>query len=310
MNLFRLRWLLLVRWLRMVGWSLPVVALFAAFAAALFLFVAGHCPALAAALAVLAVVRLHLGRRDLRLLAGLLRRPKLHLAAEYALTALLPAGILAARGHLLHALVTEAAAAACCLIPRRSSRTGNGSWLRIAWLGYSPEWTGTIRSHRTAALLFGLLLLGSTFVPYAGFPALALAALVCTECYTRNEPLVLLLLPGRGGSSLLWLKVRTAWRNYFLLTLPAAALSAALHPETAWLAAAWAPFAALVLLYAVLAKYAAYSPKEGAAPLPGAMRIGYLGFLLPPLLPVTLALIVVYARRAEKNLNRYLHDYD
>ena len=71
MNLFRLRWLLLVRWLRMVGWSLPVVALFAAFAAALFLFVAGHCPALAAALAVLAVVRLHLGRRDLRLLAGL-----------------------------------------------------------------------------------------------------------------------------------------------------------------------------------------------------------------------------------------------
>ena len=83
-----------------------------------------------------------------------------------------------------------------------------------------------------------------------------------------------------------------------------------LHPEAAWLAAAWAPFAALVLLYAVLAKYAAYSPKEGAAPLPGAMRIGYLGFLLPPLLPVTLALIVVYARRAEKNLNRYLHDYD
>lgn len=121
---------------------------------------------------------------------------------------------------------------------------------------------------------------------------------------------MLLLLPGRGGSSLLWLKTRTAWRNYFLLTLPAAALSVALHPEAAWLAAAWAPFAALVLLYAVLAKYAAYSPKEGAAPLPGAMRIGYLGFLLPPLLPVTLALIVVYARRAEKNLNRYLHDYD
>lgn len=310
MNLFRLRWLLLVRWLRMVGWSLPVVALFAAFAAALFLFVAGHCPALAAALAVLAVVRLHLGRRDLRLLAGLLRRPKLHLAAEYALTALLPAGILAARGHLLHALVTEAAAAACCLIPRHSSRTGNGSWLRIAWLSYSPEWTGAIRSHHTAALLIGLLLLGSAFIPYAGFPALALATLVCTECYTRNEPLMLLLLPGRGGSSLLWLKTRTAWRNYFLLTLPAAALSAALHPEAAWLAAAWAPFAALVLLYAVLAKYAAYSPKEAAAPLPGAMRIGYLGFLLPPLLPVTLALIVVYARRAEKNLNRYLHDYD
>lgn len=65
-----------------------------------------------------------------------------------------------------------------------------------------------------------------------------------------------------------------------------------------------------MLLYAVLAKYAAYSPKEGTAPLPGAMRIGYLGFLLPPLLPVTLALIVVYACRAEKNLNRYLHDYD
>lgn len=310
MNLFRLRWLLLVRWLRMVGWLLPVVVLFAAFAAALFLFVAGSCPAIAAAATVLAVVRLHLGRRDLHLLAGLLRRPRLHLAAEYALVTLLPAALLAARGHLLHALAAEAAAAACCFIPRRRRRTGNGSWLRIAWLGYSPEWTGAIRSHRTASFLVGLLLLGTAFVPYAGFAALALTALVCTECYTRNEPLMLLLLPGRGGSSLLWLKIRIAWRNYFLLTFPAAALSAALHPEAAWLAAAWGPFAALVLLYAVLGKYAAYSPGEGAAPIPGAMRIGYLGFFLPPLLPVTLALIVIYARRAEKNLNRYLHDYD
>ena len=30
----------------------------------------------------------------------------------------------------------------------------------------------------------------------------------------------------------------------------------------------------------------------------------------PLLINITLALIVVYARRAEKNLNRYLHDYD
>jgi len=192
----------------------------------------------------------------------------------------------------------------------RSRRFSSACRLRIAWLGYSPEWTAGIRNHRVAAGILPAALLGCACVPYAGFPALALTALLCASLYGHNEPPALLQLPERGSSRLLWLKIRTAWRNYFLLTAPAAALALALHPDTAWMAAAWIPFAALVFLYAVVAKYAAYTPDARTGTRSGTVLTGYLGFLVPPLLPLTLVLIVVYARRAEKRLNRYLYDYD
>ena len=156
-------------------------------------------------------------------------------------------------------------------------------WLRTALLGYSPEWTAGVRRHPGLAA------------------ALAAAALLCAGLYARNEPLPLLLLCECSGARLLVCKIGTAWRNYFL---------AALHPRTAWLAALWLPFAALLLAYAVLAKYARYDPAIPETPLPAATRLGFAGFLVPVFLPVTLCLTVSYAVRAERNLDRYLYDYD
>ena len=43
---------------------------------------------------------------------------------------------------------------------------------------------------------------------------------------------------------------------------------------------------------------------------PLAAKLGAAGFLIPLLLPLSLCLVVSYALRAERNLNRYLHDYD
>ena len=41
-----------------------------------------------------------------------------------------------------------------------------------------------------------------------------------------------------------------------------------------------------------------------------AARLGAAGFLIPPLLPLSLCLVVSYLLRAERNLSRYLYDYD
>ena len=122
-------------------------------------------------------------------------------------------------------------------------------WLRTALLGYSPEWTAGVRRHPGLAAALPAATIGCAFVPYAGFPALAAAALLCAGLYARNEPLPLLLLCECSGARLLVRKIGTAWRNYFLAALPAAALTAALHPRTAWLAALWLPFAALLLAF-------------------------------------------------------------
>ena len=143
-----------------------------------------------------------------------------------------------------------------------------------------------------------------------GRPALYLAAAACGAFYAANEPLQLLLLPEKGAARLLACKVFTAWRNYFLMTAPFAVLALLAQPRSAWMAAAWAPQAALALLYFVAAKYARYDPADESPRWPLAARLGAAGFLLPPLLPLSLCLVVSYLLRAERNLSRYLYDYD
>lgn len=182
------------------------------------------------------------------------------------------------------------------------------SLLRL--LGYSPEWTGALRRHRAAAASVAAALLLCTPVPYLPFGALLLAAVACRGLYRRHEDPALLTLPRMGASRLLVGKILAAWRNYFALTLPAALAAAVFHPRTAWIAAAWAPLAALALAYAVLAKYARYDPCSPSAGASQAERWGAAGVLLPPLLPLTLWLTVTYALAAERNLDRYLYDYD
>lgn len=186
----------------------------------------------------------------------------------------------------------------------------SGRLVRPGVFGGSPEWTAGLRRHPAAVVAAAVVLAVCACIPYAGFPALYLAALACGSFYAANEPLQLLLLPEKGAARLLTRKVLTAWRSYFLLTAPFAALTLLAQPRSAWMAAAWAPLAALALLYFVTAKYACYDAETETPHRPLAFKLGAAGFLVPPLLPLSLCLVVSYALRAERNLNRYLYDYD
>lgn len=190
-----------------------------------------------------------------------------------------------------------------------AKRIYTGRWIRPERFGGSPEWTAGLRRHPSAVWITAGVLVLCILLPAVGFPALYVAAVACGGFYHACEPLELLRLPEMNASRLLVRKVLTAWRNYFLLTLPFTLLAILAHPRTAWIAAAWAPLSALALLYAVVAKYARYQPDSNLRP-PLATRIGSVGFIVPLLLPLSLGLTVSYALRAERNLNRYLHDYD
>lgn len=193
--------------------------------------------------------------------------------------------------------------------PTSGKRICTSRWIRPERLAGSPEWTVGLRRYPAALWITAGVLALCILVPAAGFPALYVAAVACGGFYHACEPLELLRLPEMGASRLLVRKVLTAWRNYFVLTLPFVLLAVLAHPRMAWMAVAWAPLSALALLYAVVEKYARYKPGENPK-RPVAARLASAGFLLPVLLPLSLCLTVSYALRAERNLNRYLHDYD
>lgn len=310
MSLWELHARRFARWVRMIGLGLVVVLAAAAAVVLLYLLVAEHRPWIAAALGALIPLRLHAVRRDLRLVRQLCRRPRLHLAAEYLAVAAPCLLVLLLHRAWLPAAALTVAAAAVALLPQPHAPVYAGRIVRIARLGYSPEWTAGLRRRPVASALLATGVLLCTLLPYLGFPALYLAALCCVSLYTRNEPLELLLLPEKSPARLLTAKIRTACRNYFLLAAPFALLAALLHPEGLWLAALWAPLSALLLVYGVLAKYAVYDPAAPEAAASTASMLGLAGFIVWPLLPVTLAMLVSHALRAERNLNRYLYDYD
>lgn len=309
MNLVRLRWLLLVRWLRLVGWLLPVVLLFAAGVGWIYLSVARVWPLTATLVVPVLLLGLHRSRRDLDFLRTLLANPRRHIAFEYLLLATLPGAILVACGQSIHAAALLVVAPLPAFVPQRRMPGIRLQRLRIRMLGYSPEWTAGIRRRPlVAAAVLGLVACCAA-LPYWGFIALMVAALFCSGLYTGNEPLQLLILSQKGSARLLWSKVRTAWRNYFFAATPFALITAVLHPHLAWFGAIWLPFSLLVLLYAVVAKYAFYDPSIPTGTSSLTAQTGLVGFIVLPLLPVSLCLLVAYALRAERNLNRYLYDY-
>ena len=107
-----------------------------------------------------------------------------------------------------------------------SEKVYSGRLVRPGVFGGSPEWTAGVRRHPAAVVAAAVVLAVCACIPYAGFPALYLAAAACGSFYAANEPLQLLLLPEKGAARLLARKVLTAWRNYFLTTAPFAALAA------------------------------------------------------------------------------------
>lgn len=309
MSLWTLYAKLAGRWLRTVGRFLPLVALFASGIGWLLYVIAGYAPAAATAAAMLFLLRLHRSRRDLHFIRLHLHRPRIRLGAEYFALSLLPAALLALQEAWPWAVALVATAPLIALLPEPRSEAGRGKRLSIGLLGHSPEWTAGIHRHPIVAVLLLLFVAGCCLLPYFGFPALYLAALCCAGLYEDNEPLQLLLLPEQGSSRLLRTKIAEAWRNYFLAAAPFALAAGLLHPETAWLAALWGPLAALMLVYCIVAKYAHYDPAARGGSSTAA-QLGLVGFLFPPLLPVSLCLLIRYAVQAESNLDRYLYDYD
>ena len=137
----------------------------------------------------------------------------------------------------------------------------------------------------------------------------ALCVIFALPCLA--DAVMILVLAALGATGTATLANLAALLCYYLMGCAAIAIGVFLSSLTEnQIIAAVAGVAALLLAYAVLAKYARYDPAIPETPLPAATRLGFAGFLVPVFLPVTLCLTVSYAVRAERNLDRYLYDYD
>ncbi|GAB3828406.1 hypothetical protein GCM10028895_41910 [Pontibacter rugosus] len=137
-----------------------------------------------------------------------------------------------------------------------------------------------------------------------------LLLLIVSTFLQECEPYNLLLLPEKSPHLFLKYKIKLHLLQYIVLTLPLLLLHLALQPTHFILALAAYTMFLLVLMSAVLLKYAHYEPNEkvsSAASLLNALN------LASPLLPFLLLFPLVSSiRNYKKAINRltpFLHDF-
>ena len=180
------------------------------------------------------------------------------LAAEYALTALLPALVMLALGQPGPALLTVLLAAAVALLPRAAAPAAKSRRAGV-FRSVAFEWVSAGRRPWLGLAWLGLLAAAGATRQGSTGPAVAVVGwlLLTLETYGPAEPWSWLLPVLRSPAG--WLRGRVGWALlYFGLTVAPLAAVLALGPAGAGGTAALLLWCALVLTMVVLAKYAFY----------------------------------------------------
>jgi hypothetical protein len=272
-----------------------------------------HGAATVLGVALLLVVLGHGARRDARflLLCGL--SPRREFALEYALLVIPAAGLLLASAAPALALALPVAAASVAALPpgwlsdatmRRAAVHGR---LRLA-PRRDFEWVSGSRRALPALILCYLLALLFSAIPMMVVVTLVLLTWTVCAFYGDAEGRSMLRVFAARPGPFLRIKVGRALAQWALWTTPVSILLLTRHSDLWPLLLAALLGNALVLVGAVLAKYAAYQEgRAGGAAAVIAPALLTLSLLMPP---VTIFALVRLWRAASHHLASHLGTHD
>ena len=252
---------------------------------------------------------LHLRRRDYAFCQRLLPHPFRLFVLEYGLGVAPFAVIALLRGQLLLALLYAALPPLVAAVPRR----GVISRQRAIPLPLRFPDLDTVSYFRKAGLFVCCVLAlaaGLCFAPAVSVVLVYLLVLFSSGAiYSQGESLTLLCLDGLPARQFLRRKIWRQIRFWAVPVLPVLALYAVFNWDTAYYALIPVALCPLQIVASVCGKYRSYAPNQ---PFEGTalQAIGMLGFIIPFLLPVSIALTVVYYTDAVRHLKTYLYAYD
>ncbi|HQX68745.1 MAG TPA: hypothetical protein PLU85_02300 [Bacteroidia bacterium] len=260
-----------------------------------------------AALMIVSVYTIHSTRNDLQFIRQQLRNPFFILTTEYILLALPVIILLFLKSYFIAGCTIIAGCILIALIvPKNSTHLlfpKLARWIPSAMF----EWLSGIRNTKGIVAVFLIVLYATCFLKFIPLIFLWLTTITIAGFYQFGEPLSLLYLH-ENAKQLLRIKIKNVLLLYVKITLIPVLVNIFLHPDIWWVDLMIYILCMLVIICAVLIKYAVYRPNERLTA--GSMLLSIVS--ISPALPFTLPLPIIVAaikyKSAIQNLENYFHD--
>ena len=171
------------------------------------------------------------------------------------------------------------------------------------------EWKSSMRTMLYLVILIELAALLSSFLTFSIPIALILLGLFFLSVLEKNEPYQMILSYEKNVNSFLWQKIQQQSLMLILFFAPLMVCFTLVHYRLWYLMPILLIVFLLIHLYAVLVKYAFYSPAETSYAAQTYLAIGVISVLIPIFLPALLILLVRFYYKATHTLSFYLRDY-
>lgn len=260
-----------------------------------------------AALLIVTVYAIHSTRNDLTFIKQQLWNPYFLLTSEYILLTLPVIILLLVKGFFPSVCIIIAG---CLLVAL--TVPGNSTTLLFPKLArWIPpgmfEWWSGIRNSKGIAAVFIIGLYATCFLKFFPLIFLWLFTITVAGFYQFGEPLTLLYLH-ENAKQLLRSKIISSLSLYLKITIIPILVNIFFHPQIWWVNLLIYALCTLVVICAVLIKYAVYRPNERLTA--GSMLLSIVS--ISPALPITIPFPIVVAtmkyKTALQNLDYYFHD--
>lgn len=260
-----------------------------------------------AALLIVTVYAIHNTRNDLIFIKQQLWNPYFILTSEYLLLAFPVFILLFVKGFFASiCLIIAGCLLVALIVPKNSTILLFPKLAR--WIPHGMfEWWSGIRNTKGIAAVFVIGLYASCFLKFFPLIFLWLITISVAGFYQFGEPLSLLYLH-ENAKQLLRSKIISSLSLYLKITFIPVLANIFFHPQIWWVNILIYALCTLVVICAVLIKYAVYKPNERLTA--GSMLLSIVS--ISPALPFTIPFPIVVAtikyKSALQNLDYYFHD--
>lgn len=311
--LFKIRLMQFFRLLQELGLIrviIGVVALFIAFGAFREFVSAGENLLVIPAVLVISLLLLHQKRSDRQFFKLYAEKAQILHLLEYGFLAIPLSMMLGFHGHLVEAGITLIAPLAIPFIPVLKGGLVFNSSLQKFIPDELIEWKAGVRKMLLPIALLWLIGLSTSFFIGSVPIVIFLLGMLVSGFYERMESLTILVASERSAAKFLQRKIWLSVASFTVLNLPLVLAFAIFHPDQFYIPIVELILFNLLIAYAVVVKYRFYLPEPDVKGNQMLLAIGFIGVLIPFVLPVFLFFLLRFYFKARQNLNLYLHDFD
>lgn len=254
------------------------------------------------------IIFIHISRKDLQFIHGHVEHPVQNIFSEYALFTFpfISLCLVTKQWFYFPVLLLIFYCIATIRI-KKISKTflpGVSKFIR----SNNFEWISGVRKNSIFLLIIYFLALSTSWMEIVPLVFLLLITAVISSFYYECESLQILYASAENGKDLLKTKIRNHSLQLLILFSPVITINSIIHPGIIWINILFVSLQLLFLIFAILLKYAVYSPNDNLSQNSILFFFAFLGSIIPFLLPLPLIMNIRNYKKAKANLNHYFHD--